>query len=161
MKMNSKIKSVQELKKISDKLRSQSKKIVTTNGVFDILHVGHIRYLKQAKSLGDILIVGINSDSSVKKIKGPKRPINSENERAEVLSALQFVDYILIFSEDNPVSWLKEIKPHYHAKGGDYSIDRIIERSVVESNHGKIVLLSLAEGKSTSNIIERIKSENT
>lgn len=161
MKMNSKIKSVQELKKISEKLRSQGKKIVTTNGVFDILHVGHIRYLKQAKSLGDVLIVGINSDSSVKKIKGPKRPINSDNERAEVLSALQFVDYVLIFSDDNPVSWLKEIKPNYHAKGGDYSLDRIIERSVVESNHGKIVLLSLTDGKSTSNIIERIKSENT
>src|SRR3989338_863897 len=108
--MPKKIINIKELKYIVEKLKKESKKIVTTNGVFDILHIGHIRYLQEAKKLGDILIVGVNSDSSTKKIKGPRRPLNNENDRAEALAALQCVDYLTIFSEENPIKFLEIIK---------------------------------------------------
>jgi len=156
--MQSKLKSLSELKSIAQSLKSSGKKLVTTNGVFDILHVGHVRYLSQAKSLGDILIVGINSDTSVRKIKGPERPINPEQDRAEILSSLEPVDYILIFSEQTPVKWLSEIKPDIHVKGGDYTQDKIIEKDVVESSGGKIIILPLVKGKSTTGILQKLTS---
>src|SRR3989338_3572301 len=106
-----KIKSIKELATITKKLKNTNKKIITTNGIFDILHIGHIRYLQEAKKLGDILIVAINSDSSVKKIKGPKRPLNNENDRAEMLASLQCIDFVAIFDEENPIKFLEEIKP--------------------------------------------------
>lgn len=130
--------------------------IVSTNGVFDILHPGHCRYLKKAKSLGDFLIVGVNSDASVKRIKGEDRPINNELDRAEVLASLKFVDYVLIFNEDNPIAFLRRLQPQIHVKGGDYRNKPIIEELIVESYGGKIELVDFENDYSTTSIIERI-----
>ena len=151
-----KIRNIEELKKIIEKLKKQNKKIVTTNGVFDILHIGHIRYLKEAKKLGDILIVAINSDSSVKKIKDPKRPLNNENDRAEALASLECADYVTIFNEKDPVKILEKIKPNIHVKGGDYKIDQIIEKDTIEKNNGKIILIPEVKGYSTTDLIKKI-----
>lgn len=154
--MSDKIKARGELKSEIRKARGQGKKIVTTNGCFDVLHVGHIRYLQQAKQQGDILIVAINSDDSVRAIKGDKRPLVPENERAEMLAALECVDYVTIFPELDPIQLLKEIPPDIHVKGGDYRLDQVIEREAVESLGGEVRLLPGAKGKSTSNLIELI-----
>ena len=116
----SKTKNIEELKNIVDKLKGQNKKIITTNGVFDILHIGHIRYLQEAKKFGDILIIAVNSDSSTKQIKGTKRPLNNEDDRMEALAALQCVDYVVIFDQEDPKKILEEIRPDIHVKGGDY-----------------------------------------
>ena len=151
-----KIKTTNEIKELAEELKKQNKIIVTTNGVFDILHLGHIKYLQEAKKLGDVLIVAINSDSSVKQIKGPERPINNEQSRAEVLAALTFVDYAIIFNETDPVNILSEIKPDIHVKGGDYKIDEIIEKDIVEKNNGKIVLIPEIKGYSTTDLINKI-----
>ena len=151
-----KIKTTNEIKELAEELKKQNKIIVTTNGVFDILHLGHIKYLQEAKKLGDVLIVAINSDSSVKQIKGPERPINNEQSRAEVLAALSFVDYVVIFNETDPVNILSEIKPDIHVKGGDYKIDEIIEKDIVEKNNGKIVLIPEIKGYSTTDLINKI-----
>ncbi len=155
---NQKIKSPEELKTIVGALKKQGKKIATTNGVFDILHIGHIRYLQEAKKLGDILIVAVNSDSSVKKIKGPKRPLNNENDRAEALAALECVDYAAIFTEKTPIAILEKIKPNVHVKGGDYHMRQIIEKSAIEKNGGKVVLVPEVRGYATTNLINRIIS---
>ncbi|MGN0351047.1 MAG: D-glycero-beta-D-manno-heptose 1-phosphate adenylyltransferase [Roseburia sp.] len=135
----------------------KDKKIVFTNGCFDILHVGHIRYLQEAAKLGGILVVGLNSDASVKRLKGPERPINSELERAEMLCALGFVDYVVIFEEDTPLELIKKIQPDVLVKGGDYTNEYVVGTSEVEGRGGKLVLIPFVEGKSTTNIIERIK----
>ena len=154
--LTQKIKAINELQKIVEKLKSRNKKIVTTNGVFDILHIGHIRYLEQAKNLGDVLIVCVNSDSSVKMIKDPKRPLNKESDRAEAIAALQSVDYVTIFNENTPIKVLEKIKPDTHVKGGDYQIKNLIERNTVEKNNGKIVLIKKIDGYSTSDFIKKI-----
>jgi len=154
--MTQKIITINELKNIAENLRKENKKIVTTNGVFDILHIGHIRYLKEAKKFGQALIVGINSDASVKRIKDPRRPLNSENDRAEALASLECVDYVIIFNEENPIKFLEEIKPNIHVKGGDYKIEKVLEKEAVEKNNGKIVLIPEIEGYSTSKIIKKI-----
>ncbi len=154
--MVSKIKTREELKSEIGKARQTGKKIVTTNGCFDILHVGHIRYLQQAKQQGDILIVAINSDDSVRILKGDTRPLVSQNERAEILAALECVDYVMIFPELDPIQFLKELRPDIHVKGGDYRLDQIIERETVESLGGELRLLPGAPGKSTTNLIELI-----
>jgi|TARA_B100001971_G_C17738665_1_gene309566 rfaE bifunctional protein nucleotidyltransferase chain/domain len=154
--MKQKIKTIDELKNISEKLKNQNKKVITTNGIFDILHIGHIRYLKEAKKLGDVLIVAINSDSSTKKIKGPKRPLNNEKDRAEALAALECIDYVAIFSEENPIKILEAIKPAIHVKGGDYKTHQIIEKDTIEENNGKIVLIPEIKGYSTTDLIKRI-----
>tara|TARA_B100001971_G_scaffold209587_1_gene233450 strand:- start:34 stop:534 length:501 start_codon:yes stop_codon:yes gene_type:complete len=151
-----KIESLDNLKNIVQELKKKNKSIVTTNGIFDILHIGHIRYLKQAKKLGDVLIIALNSDSSTKKIKGPKRPLNNEKDRAEALAALECVDYIAIFNEENPIKTLEKIKPNIHVKGGDYKMDQIIEKSIVEKNKGKVVLIPEVKGYSTTDLINRI-----
>lgn len=154
--MTQKIKTIKELKDISEESRNRNKTIITTNGVFDILHIGHIRYLKEAKKLGDVLIVGINSDSSVKRIKGPERPLNNEKDRAEALAALKCVDFVTIFNEETPIKILEQIKPNIHVKGGDYNINQIIEKDIVEKNNGKIVLIPEVKGYSTTDLINKI-----
>jgi rfaE bifunctional protein nucleotidyltransferase chain/domain len=154
--MLDKVKTREELKQIIRKAQSEGKKVVTTNGCFDVLHVGHLRYLQSAKQLGDILIVAINSDDSVRAIKGDKRPLVPENERAELLAGLECVDYVMIFSELTPIEFLIELQPNVHVKGGDYTTDRVIERETVESIGAELRLLPGAEGKSTTNLIEII-----
>jgi glycerol-3-phosphate cytidylyltransferase len=151
-----KIKTLNELIKIADKLKKQNKKIVTTNGVFDILHLGHVKYLEEAKKLGDVLIVGVNTDKSVKINKGDKRPINDEKSRISVLAALESVDYVFLFDEKDPRKWLEKIKPTVHAKAGDYKASRIIEKGSVEKNGGKIVIAKMEKGYSTTKLISKI-----
>ena len=154
--MISKIKTREELKLDISKARRAGKKIVTTNGCFDVLHVGHIRYLQQAKEQGDILIVAINSDDSVRAIKGDRRPLVAEDERAETLAALECVDYVMIFPELDPIQFLNELRPDIHVKGGDYQLDQVIERETVESIGAEMRLLPGAPGKSTSKLVELI-----
>lgn len=136
----------------------KSQKIVFTNGCFDILHVGHIRYLQEAAKLGDLLIIGLNSDDSVKRLKGPERPINNESERAEMLAALSLVDYVAIFDEDTPLDLINIIEPDVLVKGGDYVPDDVVGKKEVEERGGKLVLIPFVEGKSTTNIIKKIKT---
>lgn len=133
-----------------------NKKIVFTNGCFDILHVGHVRYLKEAKKLGDILVVGLNSDSSVNKIKGEKRPIVNEKERAEILLSLEAVDYVVIFEEETPFKLIKKINPDILVKGGDWKEEDIVGSDIVRKKGGTVKSISYIEGKSTTNIIEKI-----
>ena len=149
-----------EMRRDIIKLQKLGKKIVFTNGCFDILHVGHVRYLKEAKALGDILILGLNSDSSVKSLKGSNRPINNESDRAEVLSALKAIDYVVIFDEKTAENIVGEVKPDIYAKGGDYSIDTLPEAKIVAEHGGKTVLLQLVDGKSSTNIINKCKENN-
>ena len=147
-----------ELQDLLKKLRNEHKTIVTTNGCFDILHVGHVRYLQKAKSFGDILIVALNSDKSVKSIKGESRPINNENDRAEVLNALRSVDYVVLFDEDSPINLLLEIKPDVHTKGADYTIETLPEAKGIMASGGRIEFISFVEGKSTTSIINKLKN---
>lgn len=135
------------------------KKIVFTNGCFDILHIGHKRYLQQAATLGDILVVGVNSDASVKRLKGPSRPVNNEQDRAEMLSAMGFIDYVVIFDEDTPYELIKKIQPDILVKGGDYKPEEVVGRDIVLARGGRLELISFVEGKSTTNIINKVKSE--
>ncbi len=151
-----KIKTLKELIKIVENLKNQNKKIITTNGVFDILHFGHVIYLEHAKKLGDILIIGINTDKSVKQNKGDKRPINDEKSRASVLAALESVDYVFLFDEKEPSSWINKIKPNIHVKAGDYKLSQIIEKDAVEQNGGKIVIAKVEKGYSTTSLINKI-----
>lgn len=142
------------LKKIVSKLKQQNKKIVFTNGCFDIIHTGHIKLLKKAKNLGDVLIVGLNTDNSIKKLKGNSRPINSQNDRAAVLDSIKYVDYIVFFDELTPYKLITELKPDIVVKGGDYKTKDIVGWGIVP----KIVKVRLVAGKSTTNIISRIKN---
>jgi len=132
----------------------KSKKVVFTNGCFDILHVGHVRYLQQAKALGDLLFVGLNSDASVRKLKGESRPIQKEADRAEIMSALSCVDFVTIFSEETPLELIKLVRPDILVKGGDWPIDQIVGGDFVQSIGGQVQSLILVEGKSTTKIIE-------
>lgn len=143
---------------LSDALKILGKSIVTTNGTFDLLHVGHVDSLEHSKSLGDVLIVGVNSDESVKRYKGPLRPIVPVEERAKMLASLSCVDYVVIFEQDTPVDLLMKIKPTVHCKGAEYSDgSRLIpEKNVVESYGGKMHYIDLTLDKSTTNIIEKI-----
>ena len=138
-------------------LHRAGKKLVFTNGVFDILHVGHVRYLAQAKELGDALVVAINSDASVRELKGEGRPLVSQNDRAEVLSALSSVDYVTVFDDNSPRSLIAKLLPDVLVKGGDYALDQIHGREEVEAAGGRVVSLQFVEGSSTSQIIERMK----
>ena len=130
-------------------------KIVATNGCFDILHIGHVRSLQKAKSLGDILLVGLNSDSSVKKLKGNNRPINNEKDRAEILAALSCIDFVSIFNEDTAEKFLEIVKPNIYVKGGEYSVDILPEAKIVKKYGGQIVLVPMLPGLSTTKIIEK------
>jgi rfaE bifunctional protein nucleotidyltransferase chain/domain len=157
---NGKVKSVAGAGAFAAKEKRRGKKIVTTNGCFDVLHVGHLWSLEQAKRLGDVLIVGVNSDASVRRLKGPGRPIVPQRERAELIAGLWPVDVVFIFSDPTPNRWLTMIKPHIHVKGADRTLAEMPERETVERNGGKIVRAKLRKGKSTTNIIKRIKEGN-
>ena len=156
--MKNKIKDKEDLKKVVERVKKEGKRIVFTNGCFDLIHVGHTRYLEDAKKLGDILIVAVNSDQSVRAIKGNKRPIITEEERAEVLSALQCVDFVVIFDEPDPLNIISLLKPDILVKGGDWGKDAIIGREVVESIGGKVVRIPEIKGASSSSIIDKIVS---
>lgn len=143
--------------KLIEELKLQGKKVVFTNGCFDILHVGHLRYLNEAKKQGDVLIVGVNSDTSVRQLKGEGRPINNEIDRAEMLSGLKAVDFTVIFEELTPIETLDKLKPSIHVKGGDYDKDKLPETSTVEKHGGEVRILSFVEGKSTTNIVNKIQ----
>jgi D-beta-D-heptose 7-phosphate kinase/D-beta-D-heptose 1-phosphate adenosyltransferase len=155
--MRKKVLSVAEAVAFVEHLRHTGKEVVFTNGVFDLLHPGHIRYLQDARRQGDALVVGVNSDRSVRTIKGSSRPINPEHERAEVLAALASVDAVVVFDEDNPQQIIKRLQPDVLVKGADWALDAIIGRDTVESRGGRVVRIPLAEGHSTSAIIEKIK----
>ena len=144
------------LSNLVSKLRNEGKKIVTTNGCFDLLHVGHVRYLQKSKSFGDVLIVMLNSDNSVKRLKGENRPLNNEHDRAEILCALSCVDYVVIFDEDTPRDLLDIIKPNVHTKGGDYTLETLPEADVIIKNNIKLELITFVEGKSTTNLINKM-----
>ena len=141
---------------IINKIKSEGKKIVFTNGCFDLLHVGHIKYLSQAKDLGDILIIGLNSDKSVKKLKGNNRPINSFEDRAKLLAALKSVDLVIMFEEQTPENLIKEIIPDVLVKGGDYDIEEIVGYQTVIDNGGRVKTLSFYDGYSSTKYIDKI-----
>lgn len=132
-------------------------KIVFTNGCFDVLHYGHVHYLLQAKELGDILVIGLNSDNSVRRLKGPTRPINGENERAFVLAALACVNYVTLFEEDTPEELIKVVRPDVLVKGGDYTLDNIVGADFVMQNGGTVTTIPFVEGFSSTRIIEKLK----
>jgi D-glycero-beta-D-manno-heptose 1-phosphate adenylyltransferase len=138
-------------------LRDQRKTIVFTNGVFDLLHVGHLRYLQHARALGDALIVGINSDRSVRAIKGPSRPVTPQTERAEILAALECVDAVVIFDEETPHEVIAALQPDVLVKGADWAADAIVGRDIVEAHGGRVVRVPIEPGHSTSAILERIR----
>jgi D-beta-D-heptose 7-phosphate kinase/D-beta-D-heptose 1-phosphate adenosyltransferase len=154
--MQNKIKTSRELRPLLEILRASGRKIVFTNGCFDLIHTGHTRYLAKAKSFGDVLVVAVNSDASVRGIKGDKRPINAEADRMETLAALGSVDYVVLFNEPDPHRTIEELRPDVLVKGGDWPIEKIIGRDIVEARGGKVVSVGYIEGASTTGIIEKI-----
>ncbi len=146
------------LEKVLSDYRHAGKKIVFTNGCFDLLHIGHVTYLEEAKKLGDILIVGINTDNSVRILKGPTRPIQNENDRCEILASLKAVDHTILFTEDTPLNLIKNVKPDVLVKGGDWKPEQIVGSDFVLANGGIVKSLKFVNGKSTTSIIE--KSQN-
>ena len=154
--MKEKIKERKNLRKIIEGLKKEGKRIVFTNGCFDLLHAGHVRYLEAAKALGNVLIIGINSDLSVRGLKGPLRPILPLEERAEILSGLGCVDYVTVFDEPTPLELITLIQPHVLVKGGDWTREDVVGRDVVEGSGGEVVILPFVPGSSTTNIIETI-----
>ena len=148
--------SQEQIVNIVRKEQAQGKTFAATNGCFDILHVGHVRYLQKTKNLADYSIVMLNSDKSVKLIKGDSRPINNETDRAEILTALSSVDYVVLFEEKSPADLLAKIKPDIYTKGADYTLETLPERDVVEKNNIKVVFIEFVEGKSTTKIINKI-----
>lgn len=155
--MPGKVQSRDQIKTTAARAKTQGKKIVFTNGCFDLLHVGHLRVLREAKKLGDILIVGLNSDRSVGEMKGAGRPIVSEAERAELIGALEMVDYVTLFDEPDPIPLLREIKPDVLVKGGDWGESGVVGRELVEGWGGKVAVVPFLDGHSTTNIIEKIE----
>jgi D-glycero-beta-D-manno-heptose 1-phosphate adenylyltransferase len=151
-----KVLQLEELIKIRKELKEQNKKVVFTNGCFDILHKGHVDYLNKAKELGDVLVVGLNSDISVKLIKGEKRPIVTQDERAFILSNLIAIDYVCFFDEDTPKNLISAVIPDYLVKGADWDIDKVVGKDVVEANGGKVLTVTLTPNKSTTNIIKTV-----
>lgn len=140
-----------------DRLRTAGRRLVFTNGVFDLLHVGHVRYLRQAHTLGDALVVAINSDRSVRELKGPQRPVFDQDERAEILAALRDVDYVLVFDDISPRGTIKNLLPDVLAKGGDYQLDEIHGREEVEAAGGKVISLPFVPGASTTSVLQKMK----
>lgn len=150
------IKNIEELIAIRNDLKLQNKKVVFTNGVFDILHAGHVDYLSKAKEKGDVLIVGLNSDSSVRRIKGELRPIVPQHERAFIISSLKPVDYVVIFDEDTPHEVINKLIPDVLVKGADWTIEKIVGREIVEANGGKVETIQFVNDQSTTNIIKTV-----
>jgi len=153
------VKSLTEIKALRRQFKQQKKKVVFTNGVFDLIHAGHVDYLTKAKALGDILIVGMNTDESVRSIKGDKRPILNQDERAFLVSSLKPVDYVIFFSENTPKEIIDEIIPDILVKGADWSIDKIVGRETVEKHGGEVKTIEFVNDQSTSKIIESIKNK--
>jgi D-beta-D-heptose 7-phosphate kinase/D-beta-D-heptose 1-phosphate adenosyltransferase len=145
-----------ELLKIRERLKREGKKIVFTNGVFDIVHRGHVEYLTKAKALGDVLFVGINTDASVQRLKGPQRPVVCQDDRAFVLAALRAVDYVCLFDEDTPYNLIKAVVPDVLVKGSDWAIDAIVGKDIVEAAGGKVQTIDYVPDRSTTNIIQKI-----
>ena len=139
-----------------DELRRQVKKIVFTNGCFDIIHAGHVRYLTAAKNFGDVLIVGLNTDESVRRLKGANRPINNQDDRAEVLLGLKAVDHVIFFGEQTAENLIAEVKPDIYVKGGDYTLETLPEAKIVQSYGGRVEFVNLVAGRSTTNIVKKI-----
>ena len=148
----------EDIRALIDAIHHSGKTVVCTNGCFDILHVGHVRYLEKTKSFADCSIVLLNSDKSVRSIKGPSRPVNNENDRAEILSALRCVDYVVLFDEDSPRNLLDVIKPDVYTKGADYSMETLPEADIMRKNGTKVELIEFVEGKSTTNTIQKMKN---
>ncbi len=151
-----KIKNLDALASIIEGEKRKGKKIAFTNGCFDLLHVGHVKYLQKASGYGDLLVLGLNSDDSVRRLKGEKRPLIGQDERAHILAALDCVDYVVIFEEDTPIKLLETLRPHVLVKGGDYTPDRVVGKDLVESYGGRVELVEFVDGRSTTNIIEKI-----
>lgn len=147
-----------QIQQVADHYRSLGKKIVFTNGCFDLLHIGHVRYLKQAQELGDVLIVGINTDVSVRQLKGPTRPIQNENDRAEILASLKWVNHTVLFGEETPLQLIQQIRPDILVKGGDWQIHQIVGSDFVISYGGRVQSLQFVNGRSTTSIIEKSKN---
>ena len=154
--MDKKILTWDNLGRILELLNKE--KIVFTNGCFDILHPGHIHILDQAKSYGDMLIVGLNSDNSIKRLKGPKRPKVSQSDRLKILSSIKFVDYVVLFEEETPLKLIEKIKPNFLVKGGDYILEDIVGREFVEKNGGQVKIVKLLEGHSSSSLIDKFEN---
>lgn len=159
MKIAERIKEWPEINHIVSALKEQGKTIVFTNGCFDILHYGHLKYLEEAKACGDILVVGLNSDQSVKRLKGPSRPVNGQLERAYLLCGLKPVDYVVIFDQDTPLDLIKLIIPNVLVKGGDWKANQIVGSDLVIENGGQVKSLLFQDGFSTTNIIEKINKD--
>ncbi len=140
-------------------LREAGQKVVFTNGCFDILHAGHVRYLQEARAQGDCLVLGLNSDESVRRLKGPTRPINSELDRAEVVGALKSVDYVVLFGEQTAEKLIAKVRPAVYVKGGDYTLDTLPEAKIVQSYGGNVHFVKMVEGRSTTNVIRKISEE--
>lgn len=153
----SNIKSRGEIKKIREQLKQQNKKVVFTNGCFDLIHSGHVDYLVKAKEMGDVLILALNSDSSIRNIKGDKRPILKQDERAFIVSNLKPVDYVTFFEEDTPAEIINELIPDVLVKGADWDLDKIVGREIVEANGGEVKTIKFVNDQSTSKIIKIIK----
>jgi len=153
---HAKIKSLDVLSSLIDAEKNRGKRVVFTNGCFDLLHAGHVKYLQKARSLGDLLVLGLNSDASVRRLKGDKRPLIDQDERSHLLAALDCIDYVIIFEEDTPLELITALKPYILAKGGDYALDGVVGREIVESYGGRVELITFVDGKSTTNIIEKI-----
>ena len=146
----------EELKKFRSQWKQLGRKVVFTNGCFDIIHRGHVEYLTKAKALGDILVVGMNTDASVRRLKGPKRPVVSEDDRAFVLASLKPVDFVCLFDEDTPLELIKAILPDVLVKGADWAVDAIVGKDVVEAAGGKVQTIEFVPNRSTTNIIQKI-----
>src|SRR5688500_9235812 len=157
--MKDKIRSIEDMLAERARLRDSGARLVFTNGVFDLLHVGHVRYLAQARALGDVLIVAVNSDRAVRELKGPDRPVFDHGERAEILAALRQVDYVVVFDDVSPRSLIARLLPDVLVKGGDYQLDQIHGREEVEAAGGKVISLPFVEGASTTTLIERMKTK--
>jgi D-beta-D-heptose 7-phosphate kinase/D-beta-D-heptose 1-phosphate adenosyltransferase len=159
MQLNKKIISRQNACEIVRLWQRKGKRVVFTNGCFDILHRGHIELLSFAKRHGDLLVVGLNSDDSVRRLKGPRRPLNRQEDRAILLAALEMVDYVVLFEEDTPLELIKQLLPDVLVKGGDYRVEEIVGREIVEQNGGKVVVFPLLNGFSTTAFIEQIQRD--
>lgn len=147
-----------EIVSLREALRDQGKRIVFTNGVFDILHAGHVTYLEKAREFGDVLVLGLNSDDSVRRLKGPERPVNTEFDRATVIAGLRSVDHVIIFGDDTPLHIIELLLPDVLVKGGDYTRDTIVGADVVEQHGGRVETIPLLEGRSTTSIITRVRT---
>lgn len=155
--MSQKIFSRKKVREIVRALQASGKKVVFTNGCFDVIHAGHVRYLRKARSFGDLLVVGLNSDGSVRRLKGPGRPLVGEAERAEMLAALEMVDCVTIFGEDTPAALIKDLKPDVLVKGGDYRAEGVVGRNTVEASGGRVAIVPFVRGRSTTGLIKKIR----